>query len=182
MLTRTHTTEVSADGTFFTMVDTTPLTDYSDNGFDFPGDIAEMDIYLYDYDGEELYHKYIQGSDLTDIIDNLRDPYGLIITAEDAIGESTFSDGIYKTVYSMDLGTDPVISEIYSAFDSEIRNKIANLFTVEEWKKLLNNSVFRISDSIILKNWYNGLKYAIDIQLISEAYRLIQALKKSFRL
>jgi len=173
---RTHKIKFSTDGKSITFWDTTPEALYEDNGIDIYGDVLAFEIaFSTDIGG------YIVMIDVTAMWLESRDPSGLILTAEE-FGISSFTDDIY--IFNSTMTLDPSVSIDPLSYENivpiypRVKNTIMRNSLRIDWKRSFGPSSVYSRNEMRSQSLLKNLEYAEELQLQTEAERILITLLK----
>ena len=168
MATLTISVEVSADGTYLTLKDLTPLSEYTAEIIDIPSDIISVDYTLTDSDANDytidllsVFETEVRASSGTIIrTDDLTDPYGATF----------FADGQYESTLEV-VSTGPVTSTGVSddIFISQILQIVTSQVIDADWKELYNPYNNRLSSDLRKRLLIIAIIYSVQAGLLANA-------------
>lgn len=168
-----HEITQAVDSASIQYYDKTNPADYAADGIDPNNGLSSLAVSFTDYDMNEFYYELTTAEWVQSMTDE-----GLSIPSE-SFTISKFLDGVYKyksTVTKPNL--DEVIYIDTQVFYAEVKNAVMKLAIRAGWKKSFSSNKVLTRNEIRLQNWLRNLEYASELNLESEAKRLIDALQK----
>lgn len=174
MLNRTHSVNVSIDGAYIILKDTTPLSDYTDNSLDVDT-VTAINFNIKKYGDDE----WLWTHDLIASKSDLRDVNGLkVYSASIGLGD-VFTDDLWVSKMTYVIDGDDYDSDNNDFLYPAVTNKVAIALISSDWKDSFNykSKTTYSKYALKLKSWLDQLSLANEKGLLEEGQTLLNSLK-----